>query len=339
MKAPLFAAALSMLLLLMMLFVATSQAQANPTSSDNSVTTNTAQSVKKIPGITGNLSSVGSDTLANMMTYWGEAFSRRYPNVNVQIQAPGSSSAPVALLEGTAQLGPMSRPMKAKEIEVFEQRFGYPPTAIRVAIDAMAVFVHRDNPIEGLSIQQVDAIFSNTLRCGETESIERWGQLGLTGDWAAMPIQRFGRNSVSGTYGYFKTRALCQGDFRTNVNEQPGSASVVQSVSTSVNSIGYSGIGYDASGVRAVPIANKEGQYIAATANNASLGHYPLARFLYIYVNKAPDRALDPLTAEFIRFILSNAGQSIVTKEGYIALPSRVIAADLKRLGLSLQKN
>ena len=114
---------------------------------------------EKVSGLSGNLSSVGSDTLANMMTFWGEEFKRMYPSVNIQIQAAGSSTAPPALTEGTASFGPMSRAMKSKEIEAFEKRHGYKPTPIRVAIDALAVFVHKDNPVKGLSIAEVDGIF------------------------------------------------------------------------------------------------------------------------------------------------------------------------------------
>ncbi|HAU05606.1 MAG TPA: phosphate-binding protein, partial [Pseudoalteromonas shioyasakiensis] len=211
----------------------------------------------KTSGISGNFSSVGSDTLANMMTFWAEEYKRFYPNVNIQIQAAGSSTAPPALTEGTANFGPMSRRMKSKEIEAFEKRYGYKPTEVRVAIDALAVFVHKDNPIKGLRIDQVDAIFSSTRKCGASEQVNRWSEVGLEGDWAAKDIQLYGRNSVSGTYGYFKKKALCKGDFRNNVNEQPGSASVVQSISSSVNAIGYSGIGYKTSGVRTVPLSKK----------------------------------------------------------------------------------
>ena len=199
---------------------------------------------EKASGVSGNLSSVGSDTLANLMTLWGEDFKRSYPNVNIQIQAAGSSTAPPALTEGTANMGPMSRKMKDKEIEAFEARYGYKPTAVPVAIDALAIFVHKDNPIDGMTLSEVDAIFSSTRKCGYPDDIRRWGQLGMTGAWEGRDIQMFGRNSVSGTYGYFKGEALCKGDFKNGVNEQPGSASVVQSVSTSVNGIGYSGIGY-----------------------------------------------------------------------------------------------
>jgi phosphate transport system substrate-binding protein len=284
----------------------------------------------KVSGVSGNISSVGSDTMNNLMTLWGEEFKRLYPNVNIQIQAAGSSTAPPALTEGTANLGPMSRPMKDAEIEALEQKYGYKPTGIAVAIDALAVYVHKDNPIEGLSIPQIDAIFSATRKCGYDSDIKNWGQLGLKGEWASRSIQLYGRNSVSGTYGYFKEHALCNGDFKNNVNEQPGSASVVQGVTKSVNGIGYSGIGYKTSGVKAVPLAKEEGEeFIPATAENALSGKYPLARALYIYINKHPNKALSPLEREFIKMVLSKAGQRVVVKDGYIPLPAAMAQKQL----------
>ncbi|WP_116472629.1 PstS family phosphate ABC transporter substrate-binding protein [Zobellella maritima] len=289
----------------------------------------------KVSGISGNLSSVGSDTLANMMTLWAEEFKRNYPNVNVQIQAAGSSTAPPALTEGTSQFGPMSRAMKSNEIEAFEKRYGYKPTPVRVAIDALAVFVHKDNPIEGLSMDQVDAVFSSTLACGSAEQIANWGQAGLSGDWSKRDVQLYGRNSVSGTYGYFKDEALCKGDFKNTVNEQPGSASVVQSVSSSLNAIGYSGLGYSTSSVRAVPLAQAGStDFVEATSENAISGEYPLSRFLYVYVNKHPNKPLGPMEAEYIKLMLSKQGQQIVDKDGYVPVPKSVIEADLKKLGL-----
>lgn len=288
---------------------------------------------KPTSGVSGNLSSVGSDTLANLMTFWAEEFKKLYPNVNVQIQAAGSSTAPPALTEGTSNIGPMSRKMKSKEVEAFEKKFGYKPTAIPVAIDALAVFVNKDNPIKGLTIPQVDAIFSSTLKCGAGKSAETWGDLGLTGAWANRKIQLYGRNSVSGTYGYFKKHALCKGDYKSTVNEQPGSASVVQSVTTSLNGIGYSGIGYKTSGVKAVALTKKEGTpFIAATTENALKGTYPLARFLYVYVNKNPNKPLAPLEREFIKMVMSKVGQEIVVKDGYIPLPASVTEKNLALL-------
>ncbi len=288
---------------------------------------------EKTSGVSGNLSSVGSDTLANLMTLWAESFKRTYPNVNVQIQAAGSSTAPPALTENTSNLGPMSRLMKDKEVESFEKKFGYKPTPIAVAIDALAVFVHKDNPIEGLTIPQIDAIFSSTRTCGGPGDIDKWGDLGLAGSWAGRDIQLYGRNSVSGTYGYFKDKALCKGDFKNTVNEQPGSASVVQSVSASINGIGYSGIGYTTSSVRAVPLSREAGkEFVSANPENAIAGKYPLSRFLYVYVNKAPGKPLPPLTAEFIKLVLSREGQEVVVKDGYIPLPAGVAERELAKI-------
>lgn len=278
----------------------------------------------KVSGVSGNLSSVGSDTLANLMTLWAEEFKRLYPNVNIQIQAAGSSTAPPALTEGTASLGPMSRKMKGEEIAAFESRHGYKPTGIPVAVDALAVFVHKDNPIEGLSLSQVDAIFSATRSCGYDRDIRSWGDLGVGGELATQSMQLFGRNSVSGTYGYFKEVALCKGDFKNNVNEQPGSASVVQSITKSLNGIGYSGEGYRTSGVRMLPLARRDGEaFVAPSRENALSGKYPLSRFLYVYVNKHPNQPLPPLEREFLRMVLSRTGQAVVVKDGYIPLPAR----------------
>jgi len=288
---------------------------------------------KSVSGISGNLSSVGSDTLANLMTLWAESFKRSYPNVNIQIQAAGSSTAPPALTQATSNFGPMSRKMKSKEIAAFEDRYGYKPMAIPVAIDALAVYVNKDNPVKGMTIPQVDAIFSSTRKCGADANISKWGGLGMSGNWKNRDIQMYGRNSVSGTYGYFKKKGLCKGDYKNNVNEQPGSASVVQSVSTSVNGVGYSGIGYKTSGVRAVALSKKEGgKYIAATAENAVSGKYPLSRFLYVYVNKHPNKELAPLDKEFMKLILSKQGQEVVIKDGYIPLPAKVVEKYLSQI-------
>ena len=288
---------------------------------------------QKASGVSGNLSSVGSDTLANLMTLWAEGFKREYPNVNIQIQAAGSSTAPPALSEGTSNIGPMSRKMKKKELEAFEKKHGYKPTPVAVAIDALAVFVNKDNPIKGMSISEVDAVFSSTRKCGASQDITKWGQLGLKSNWANRPIQLFGRNSVSGTYGYYKKKALCKGDYKNNVNEQPGSASVVQSVSASLNAIGYSGIGYKTSSVRALPLSKKPGQlFVEASPENAIKGTYPLSRFLYVYVNKHPNKPLAPLEREFLKMVLSKQGQEVVVKDGYIPLPAKVVARQLKQL-------
>ncbi|MBB5021062.1 PstS family phosphate ABC transporter substrate-binding protein [Desulfurispira natronophila] len=286
-------------------------------------------------GISGNLSSIGSDTLNNLMTLWAEEFQGFYPNVNVQIQGAGTGTAPPALTEGTANFGPMSRGIRDTEQAAFEQRHGYAPTLVPVAIDMIAVFVNKDNPIEGLSIPQVDAIFSSTGRCGLDQDITRWGQVGLSGAWANRDITLYSRNAVSGTYGYFRQHALCDGDFRDSINEQPGSASVVQGVTESINGIGYSGIGYRTSGVRVVPLAREHGgSFAEATAENAASGDYPLARYLYVAVNKHPNRGLAPLEREFLKMVLSKPGQEVVDRDGFVPLPESVAKRIREDIGL-----
>ncbi|MGF1753514.1 phosphate ABC transporter substrate-binding protein PstS family protein [Vibrio makurazakiensis] len=289
---------------------------------------------KKIPGVSGNLLSVGSDTLAGMTTLWMEEFKTYYPNVNAQVQASGSATAPPALTERTAQLGPMSRPMRLREIEAFEREHGYKPTALRVAIDAIGVFVHKDNPLQGLNFRQIDAIFSETLRCGANEKITSWSGLGLGQPWTNRQFQLFGRNSVSGTYGYFKQNALCGGDFKNRVNEQPGSASTVQSVASSLNGIGYSGIGYRVAGVKLVPITKSGQKYVHATRANILSGEYPLSRFLFVYVNKHPNKPLSPVESEFLTFIFSQEGQELVEKDGYLSIPKSFAKQELAKVGL-----
>lgn len=288
---------------------------------------------KAVSGVSGNLSSVGSDTLNNLMTLWSELFYTFYPNVKIQIEGKGSSTAPPALISGTAQLGPMSRPMKGTEIDAFEKKHGYKPTPIRTAVDALAVFVNKDNPIKCMTMAQVDAVFSKSRRYGYKEEIKTWGQLGLTGDWAARPISLYGRNSASGTYGFFKEHALKNGDYKDEVKEQPGSASVVQGVTVDRYAIGYSGIGYTTPGVRAVPLAEKEGgKCVEATAENAYAGTFPLARFLYVYINKAPGKPLDPLTREFVKLVVSKEGQGVVIKDGFFPIPNSIAKEELNKI-------
>ncbi|OGB27450.1 MAG: phosphate-binding protein [Burkholderiales bacterium RIFCSPLOWO2_02_FULL_57_36] len=280
---------------------------------------------QKASGVSGNFTSVGSDTLNNLMTLWAEEFKRIYPNVNIQIQGAGSSTAPPALTEGASNFGPMSRMMTAKELESFEKKHGYKPYAVPVAIDSLAVYVNKDNPIKGLSLQEVDAMMSVGRKCGAASDITKWGQASMTGEWANRDIALYGRNSVSGTYGFYKDVALCKGDFKRNVAEQPGSASVVQSVATQINAIGYSGIGYKTSGVRALPLSKKTGEpFVEPDAAHAINGTYPLARVLYVYVNKKPNQPLQPLEREFFKMVLSKQGQTVVVKDGFVPMPARM---------------
>ena len=293
---------------------------------------------KPVEGISGNLKSIGSDTMNNLMTLWAEGFKRYYPNVQIEIEGKGSSTAPAALVAGTAHFGPMSRPMKEKEIDEFEKKFGYKPVALGTSLDMLAVYVNKDNPIKGLSLPQVDAIFSKNRKGGYPKGIRTWGDAGLTGTWANLPISLYGRNAASGTYGYFKEHALFKGDFRDEVKEQPGSSSVVQGVASEKAAIGYSGIGYITSDVRAVPLAAADGDpFVPADPEKAYSGEYPLARFLYVYVNFKPGSELDPLRREFVRYIFSRQGQSDVIKDGYLPVSADIARQQLEQVGLKLK--
>ena len=301
---------------------------------------------KKLPvykatsGVSGNVKSVGSDTLNNLMTLWAEGFRRSYPDVKIEIEGKGSSTAPPALIAGTSSFGPMSRAMKSKEMDAFEKKFGYKPGRIRVGVDALAIFTNKDNPLKCLSLPQIDAIFSKTRKGGMRSDVSTWGQIGLKGMWASKPISVYGRNSASGTYGYFKKVALYKGDYKDSVKEQPGSSAVVQGVASDKFALGYSGIGYKTADVIALPIAKKTGRKCyGPEAKNAYSGNYPIARFLYIYVNKNPNQPLDPLRAQFVKYIFSKEGQQAVIKAGFFPVNAVIAKQDLDGLGLGLGSN
>jgi len=303
---------------------------------------------EQVPGISGNLTGVGSDTLNNMMDMWLEKFQELYPNVTGSYRGEGSSAAPPALKEGISQLGPMSRAMKNEELDAFEKALGYKPTEVVVALDCLAVFVHKDNPIKSLSLPQVDCIFSSTRNSGYRD-IGTWGRAGLRDNpsWASKPISLYGRNSVSGTYGFFKEKALFKGDFKNAVNEQPGSAAVINAIANDPQGIGYSGIGYLTADVRALPLApgfkrgeldsgSEDAQELlrpaAPTFENALAGDYPLGRALYIYVNKKPNEPLPSLVHEFLKFVLSKQGQQVVASDGFGPLPAAAVEENLAKL-------
>lgn len=277
-----------------------------------------------VSGLSGTLNSAGSDTLGNMMGLWSEAFQAMYPTVTVQIEAKGSSTAPPALITGAAQLGPMSRAMKSTELDEFEASFGYKPTKIQVALDALAVFTNKDNPLDGVTMQELDAIFSRTYK-REHEPISTWRPFRLGSSFDNRQISIYGRNSASGTYGFFKEVVLLDGDFKSQIKEQPGSSGVVQGIASDLYGIGYSGIGYKTSGVNAIAVEGQDGFFYFPTFENCMSGDYPLARFLYVYVNKNPRESLDRLTHEFLKFILSYQGQEVVIRDGYFPLPAAFV--------------
>jgi phosphate transport system substrate-binding protein len=289
---------------------------------------------RAVKGVSGSIKSVGSDTLNNLMTLWAEGFKKFYPNVTVEIEGKGSSTAPPALIAGTSNFGPMSRKMKDKETDEFVAKFGYKPTPLPTSIDMLAVYVHKDNPVKGMSFPQVDAVFSKTRKMGYDEDITNWSQLGLSGKFSNLPVSVYGRNSASGTYGFFKDHVLGKGDYKDSVKEQPGSSAVVQGVASDLGGIGYSGIGYKTADVRVVPLARSGSTYIPAEAQYAYSGEYPLARFLYIYVNYKPGSEMDPLRREFAKFIFSKQGQELVVKDGYLPITAKIAEDALKSIGI-----
>lgn len=290
---------------------------------------------KPVPGVSGNIKSVGSDTMNNLMTLWAEGFRKFYPSVRVEVEGKGSSTAPPALIEGTATFGPMSRPMKPSEIDAFEKKFGYKPAAIGTGVDSLAVFVNKDNPLESLTLPQVDALFSSTRKLGHSGDLQSWGELDLTGAWKNAPISLYGRNSASGTYGFFKEKALGDGDYKNTVKEQPGSSTVVQAVASDRNGIGYSGIGYKTPDVKALALAKDASSApVPPSPESVYSGKYPLSRFLLVYTNHKQGTKLDPLRREFIRFIFSKPGQEIVVKDGYYPVTAEMARKALKDIGI-----
>jgi phosphate transport system substrate-binding protein len=290
-----------------------------------------------VTGISGQIKSVGSDTLGGEIALWAKAFNELYPDVKIQIEAAGSATAPPALLEGVSQFGPMSRAMTAEESGAFENKYGYKVSSFRVAVDALAVYVNKDNPIQCLAVQQLNRIFSSTRKTAGGGDIKTWGDVGLTGEWATKPISLYGRNSISGTYEFFREMALFSGDYKPEVKQQPGSEAVVQGVASDRFAIGYSGIGYKTDGVRTVPLALYSGGTCYDTSAEATLsGKYPFARYLRIYLNKKPNQPLDPLRAEFIKYILSKDGQTKTEKGGFYAITNGIREDELKKMGISI---
>ncbi len=291
---------------------------------------------RPVSTLAGHIKSVGSDTLGHEVALWASGFEKLYPDVKIDVESKGSATAPAALLDGVSQFGPMSRPMTAEETSAFEAKYGYKVSRFRVAVDALAVYVNKDNPIPCLTLPQVSGIFASTIKAPGGANIRTWGELGLTGDWAKQPISLYSRNTISGTYEYFRETALYGGDYKPEVKLLPGSEAVVQSVAGDKFGIGYSGIGYKTDGVRAVPLASYYGgTCYEASADTALASKYPIARYLYVYFNKKPDQPLDALRAEFIKYILSRDGQELTEKGGFYPISDEIRESELKKFGIS----
>jgi phosphate transport system substrate-binding protein len=287
--------------------------------------------------LSGNLASVGNDTMNNLMTLWHEEFEKLHPGVRMEIDGKGSTTAVPALIAGRANFGPMSRGFKDAEVKAFRKQFGEPPVAVAAALDVMAIYVHKNNPIESLSLAQLDAMFSKTRRRGYPEDITIWGQVGLKGKYSQAKISMYSRNSASGYYAFFKQSVLAKGDFKDSVREQPSGGGPVQGVASDPFGIGYQGIGYKTADVRAVPLSvDGKSKPVRADVKHALSGEYPLARRLVIALRPPGKDGLPALEREFLRFVLSRQGQRVVIKDGYFPLAFDVAAAAAKKVGIVL---
>lgn len=279
-----------------------------------------------VEGVSGSLAMAGSETMRPLTERWAGELRRLYPGVTIKVEGLGSETGPVKLLERKAEIAAMSRRLTTQEIADFIKEFGYEPTEVPVAVDALAVFVHRENPIAGITLQELDAIFCLERRRGIKYPIDSWGLLGLHEDWFDAPIRSYGRNGLSGTAAFFKEHVCNGAELKPGMIESPGSASVVMDVSKDRLGIGFSGIGYRTSGVRPVPLAiAKGGRYVEPTFQAAIDGTYPLRRNLYLYVNKPPKAAPSSPVVEFVKFALSRQGQELVIKMGYFPLTTNEI--------------
>lgn len=274
--------------------------------------------------LTGKIASIGDSTTTNLVARLAAEFRMMYPNVTLEITASPTSIGPSALLDGRADIVPMSRRLTHEEVQGFTKKYGYPPTEIRVANDALAIYVEKRNPLPGLTLVQLDGIFSRTQRRGGS-SIETWGQAGLTEEWAELPITLYGYGLGDGARQVFQQQGLDGGEFRLSLRVEGGGSSIVQGVAANPGAIGFASIFFTCKGVRVVPLAGADGRFYAPTTENVRGLQYPLSRFLYICVNKSPRRPLEGPAAEFLRFLLSGEGQHIVADGGNIPLDAATL--------------
>ena len=283
--------------------------------------------------VAGELKSVGSDSMEPLMALWGEDFKKFHPRVSALFICKGSATAPKALIDGSTLMGQMSREMNEQEVAAFQAKFGYAPTRIPVAVDALVVYVNANNPIRQLHMEEIDAIFSTTRKSGAKADLVRWGDLGLGGDWKQRDIQAYGRDENSGTRAFFKEHVMKKGDFKPSVKAFVDQFAVVEAPAVDGGGISYGPLQYANRMVKGVPLASfGTDRFIEPTLENIQKATYPLTRFLYIYVNKAPGKALDPVVKEFVRFVLSREGQAGVASFGAVAIPGDFAAMGVGKL-------
>ena len=285
-----------------------------------------AQAYRSIEGLTGTVTAICSEETAALMRQWVDGFMKYYPgSIDIHIEQHFQFLVPSVMIDSRAQIGVMLRQLDAAELGRFQETFGSKPVSLRSAVETLVVIVHKDNPIPGLALPQLDALFSTTRLGGFPEDITRWRQLGLDVDWEVKLVgDRFS--------GLFRKRVVLDGDF-ADMEHVRDPKSVIKRVAGSRQSIGFCGLHHINSSVREIALAKQEGEpFRDSSLENLIDGTYPLGRSLYIYINRPPDMPSNPLVSEFGKFVLSGEGQTLAMKSEYVPLPQAVIEQQLAKL-------
>ena len=282
-------------------------------------------SSSKSAKVYGTISVSGSSTMTNLMSIWCKDYSDIYNNTNCIVESFGSGRAPQDLIEGSVDIGMMSEPMSSEDKRAFKNTYGYEPLEIKIAINMIAVLVNTENPIDCLTIDQIDGIYSNTYKCQGSSDISAWGILNQIGEWSNMPIKIYSRTPTSGTYNIFKNIALCGGTYKNTITKLASSRDIGEFVSQDIYSIGYSGTGLQTPNVKAVGVGKTKDKCYLPESNNAVSKDYPLTRDLYLYFRESPSKGMKNVTTNFLEYVFSKQGQDAIKEAGLVKLPKSIL--------------
>lgn len=287
------------------------------------------QVYSRTQGLKGKLTLIGSNTMSQVGAIWGDGFRRLHPDVQVEIQVKGSANAVGSVIDGSATFGLLSRNINEAEVKAFHGKFGYVPTILTPVLEPQGIFVHKDNPVKSLSLSQLDAIFSTSLKRGEKKTAKTWGDLGVKGEWAKVPVMARGRSATTGSQVFFQSAILGGGDFRPDMVAHESNPDLIGAIGKDHRSIGFAGSTFDNPEVKLVPIAWQTGEVAVDVSHTA----YPLVRRLQLVVNNNPSTKLDPLQMEFIKYIFSKSGQQDVVIGGFLPVPAGAAQIALEAIG------
>jgi phosphate transport system substrate-binding protein len=287
----------------------------------------------------GELKLTGSNTMSHVAAVWASGFRQFYPDVKISINVEGSREAVSSVASGQAHIGLLSRSITAEEVAAFQQQLKHPPQVLTPCLERMAIYVHKDNPIKGLTLQQIDAVFSADCKRGATQPIRTWGQLGFPGAWATQPVTAQGRNNDTGSQVFFQEAVLLGGKYREDLQGHPDNLELLNAIVADPRSIGFAGICYDNPNVRTVPVAiGPQGPFVAIDSPEADAGAYPLVRPLQLVVDHDPAKGQPAMQAEFIKYVFSSRGQEDVIKSGFQAIPAQPANIALDAVGLGVAR-